>query len=153
MHMDSSHANKSGVAALPSRCLLSSGRYSLYCESWKTLLCTISKTSVRVSSGFQTDKNHSKLGFLLFSSVLKPDETRSTRFYFSNKENQLKLSLEQVFSIQILYFRRENVILSRNCCSLTIFEYSSMSRYQTVSQFSANTLLRKAKGRVQIKTS
>ena len=28
----------------------------------------------------------------------------------------------------MLYSRRENVILSPNCCSVTIFEYSSMSR-------------------------
>lgn len=47
--------------------------------------CTISKTSARVSSGFQMQKkhfNHKAAGqvILLFLSIWKPDETRSTSF-------------------------------------------------------------------------
>ena len=50
------------------------------------ILCTISKTSARVSSSFQTRENiwnHEAAGrvVLLFSSVWKPDETRSTSFW------------------------------------------------------------------------
>ena len=46
---------------------------------------------------------------LLFLSIWKPHQTWSTSFwnYFSNKENNFKLSLEQVFSIQTLYLRHE----------------------------------------------
>ena len=64
----------------------------LVVQNWPTN--TISKTSVRVSSGFQTQENVwdqvvAGRVVLLFSSVWKPDETRSTSFwnYFANAEN------------------------------------------------------------------
>ena len=42
--------------------------------------------------------------------------------------------------------------ISPNCCTVTIFEYSTTerSRYLAVCQLRANTLLRKANGRMQI---
>ena len=74
------------------------------------LSSTISKTSVRVSSGFQTRENtwnHEAAGrvVLLFSSVWKPDETRSTSFWnnFSNKKIRSSCNFHEFSQIFFLW--------------------------------------------------
>ena len=101
---------------------------------------TISKTSARVSSGFQTRGNiwdHEAAGrvVLLFSSLWKPDETRSTSFwnYFSNKKNRSSCHFNE-FS-QIFFLR------------IIIFAFKATFFSLVVCQFEANTLLHKQKCR------
>ena len=104
----------------------------------------ISKTSASVTSGFQTRENwwkHEAAGrvLLLFSSVWNSDETRSTSFgnYFSNKRKLVSIIIWISFLNSTITFETWNIhepkkkmcmmcmVLSPNCCAVTIFEYST----------------------------
>ena len=73
--------------------------------------------------------------FRVFETSMK-HEARVFEISSPTKENKFKLSFEQVFSIQLLYFRLEIcmnlkkmctmcMVLSPNCCAVTNFEYST----------------------------
>ena len=102
-----------------------------------TPLCTISKTSGRVSSDFQTRETFGTTrlsGFHAFGNLMKPDVRV---FWNSVLLQRKKISLTHhlnTFS-QFKYYisdvkcawssKKMCMILSSNCCSLTIVEYSS----------------------------
>ena len=113
--------------------------------------------------------NHEAAGrvVLLFSSVWKPDETRSTSFwnYFSNKEISLNYHLNKFSQLNYYIWDVKYAWSSKKCvwCAWSYHLIAALwqflnvqqlrSRYLAVCQFQANTLVRKANGRVQIYTS
>ena len=75
----------------------------LIVQNWPTN--TISKTSVRVSSGFQTQENVSYQevagrAVLLFSSVWKPDETRSTNFEITSPTQKISRNYRFIWGVE-----------------------------------------------------
>ena len=91
---------------------------------------TISKTSARVSSGFQTRENiwnHEAAGqvILLFSSVWKPDGNRSPSFWND-------FSKETIQNYAVLYFSHFSLkcLVCVICCiqSAFVFNYPVVSR-------------------------
>ena len=58
---------------------------------------------------------------------MKP-EARIFELASPTKKISLNFHLNKFSQFEYFFLGRENVILSPNCCSLTSFEYSSMSR-------------------------
>ena len=111
-----------------------------YCFLHETLFEVIFQKRVRVFRlGFKHEKTDESTrpaascfyGFQVFKTPMK-HEARVFEITSPTKENQFKLSFEYVFSIQLLYLRREICmnfkkmcmmckVLSPNCCAVTVF--------------------------------
>ena len=133
----------------------------------------ISKTSASVSSGFQTRENwwkHEAAGrvLLLFTSVWNPPWNTKLEFLkllLQQKKISLNNHLNKFSRFNYYIWDAKYVWTSKKCvwCAWSYHLIAALwqflniqqlkSRYLAVCQFRANTLLRKANGRVQIWTS